>query len=78
MVGSHSLTGDLQYFLWNTGMIDRGFKGTHYTWSNGREGRGLIIDGWIAVWRMAMLWFTPSCHGYPCGSCCIGPCPSYT
>lgn len=43
-MGSNSITGDMQQFIWNTGMMDLGFVGNLYTWSNGREGQGRIME----------------------------------
>lgn len=43
-MGASSSTGPLSRFLRTTGMIDLGFSGNPYTWSNGRKGRGLIME----------------------------------
>lgn len=43
-VGSSSISGLMNRFLWQIGMIDLGFSGNPFTWSNGREGRGLIME----------------------------------
>lgn len=43
-MGHSSLSGNLNQFFWNAGMLDLGFSGNPYTWSNGREGRGLIME----------------------------------
>lgn len=42
-VRNSSLSRSMSRFLWQTGVIDLGFSGNPFTWTNGREGSGLIM-----------------------------------
>lgn len=67
-VGSSSIGNALNQFLWNSGMLDLGFSGNPYTWTNGREGRGLIMErldrgvaneGWRTLFPRAIISHNP-------------------
>lgn len=43
-VSSCSTMNGMRHFLWQTGMLDLGFSSSPFTWTNDREGNGLILE----------------------------------